>query len=61
MKEKKLLLLFVMESLGWLKGFKLEVPQEVSFGVSVPQAAPYLAEQCAGLHRNAPYYRTTKK
>ncbi|MBO7555827.1 MAG: hypothetical protein J6T72_00300 [Alphaproteobacteria bacterium] len=53
--------MFVMESLGWLKGFKLEVPQEVSFGVSVPQATPYLAEQCAGLYKNAPYHRTTKK
>lgn len=59
--ERKKLLLFVMESLGWLKGFKLEVPQEVSFGVSVPQATPYLAEQCAGLYKNAPYHRTTKK
>jgi hypothetical protein len=59
--EKKKLLLFVMESLGWLKGYKLEVPQEVSFGAYSQPNAPYIADQCAGLYKNAPYCRTTKK
>ena len=62
MKEKKLLLLFVMEALGLLKGYKLDVPSEVSSGVSAPQPDNYyLANQCAGLYKNTPYSRTTKK
>ena len=59
MKEKKLLLLFVLESLGLLKGFKLEVslPQEVGSGFFVQPAEPFYAS----FYKNAPYQRTTKK
>ena len=61
MKEKKLLLLFVLESLGWLKGYKLEIPNEVSSGVSAQSNDSYLANQCAGLYKNTPFNRITKK
>ena len=57
MKEKKLFLLFVLESLGFLKGFKLEVPQEVSSGKFVQPTEPFYAS----LYKNVPYQRTTKK
>ena len=61
MKEKKLLLLFVLESLGWLKGYKLDIPKEVSSGVAAQSNDSYLANQCAGLYKNAHCNRTTKK